>query len=153
MAHQDVRATQQEEMQQVVLQHEGVINQLPYSLCRGRGLHLKEIVQGPGGGHVMSRGANPTDAGGDAWHLLCRAPHTEPLKALELHRGKVSLRDIPLLVQHDVDAAAALQAGHGVNGDGLHASLLLPLPRRGSSRSRVRPKRLQVPRGSVRDSE
>ena len=104
-------------MQGVVLEHEGVVDQLA-DLAAGRGgLELVEGVQGLGRGHVVGGGADPADAAGDLRHVLGGPAEAEDLEAAQLGHLEVGALDVALLVQIDVDLAVAFEPGDRVDGD------------------------------------
>ena len=84
----EVRPAQDEDVQGVVLQHEGVVDQLA-DLPAGRGgLDLVEVVEGLGRGHVVRGGADAADAAGDLGHVLGRPAQAEDLEAAQLGTWK-----------------------------------------------------------------
>ena len=113
----EVGAAQHEDVQGMVFQHEGVIDQLANLAARRGGLDLVEVVQGLGGGHVMGGGANAADAAGDLRHVLGRAAKGEDLEAAQLGHLQVGALHVALVIEEDVDLAVAFEAGDGVDGD------------------------------------
>ena len=113
----EVRSAQHEEVQGVVFQHEGVIDQLANLAARRGGLDLVEIVQGLGRGHVMGGGADAADAAGDLRHVLRRPAEAEDLEAAQLGHLQVGALHVALVVEEDVDLAVAFEPGDGVDGD------------------------------------
>ena len=105
------------DVQGVVFEHEGVIDQLA-DLAAGRGgLDLVEVVQRLGGGHVMGGRADAADAAGDLRHVLRRAAEAEHLEAAQLGDLQVGALDVALVIEEDVDLAVAFEAGDRVDGD------------------------------------
>jgi hypothetical protein len=66
---------------------------------------------------VVRLGADAADAGGDARQLLDRAAFAELLEPAEFGHLKITLGDIALRVQEDIDLAVTLQSGHRVDAD------------------------------------
>ena len=123
-ADDEVGSAQDEEVQGVVFEHEGVIDQLA-NLAAGRGgLDLVEVVERLGGGHVMRGGADAADAAGDLRHVLRRAAEAEHLEAAQLGHLQVGAFHVALVVEEDVDLAVAFEAGDGVDGEAAAAVLV-----------------------------
>ena len=116
-ADDEVGAAQDEHVQRMVFEHEGVIDQLANLAAGGGGLDLVEVVQRLGRGHVMGGGANAADAAGDLRHVLRRAAEGEHLEAAQFGHLEVGALDVALVVEEDVDLAVAFEAGDGVDGD------------------------------------
>jgi hypothetical protein len=79
--HHEVRAAQEEEVQDVIFRREGVIHKLPDEFGGARRLNIEDAVNGLGGGHVVRRRADAADHLGDAGHFLGGASLGEFLKA------------------------------------------------------------------------
>ena len=116
-ADDEVRPAQHEDVQGVVFQHEGVIDQLADLAARGGGLDLVEVVERLGRGHVMRGGADAADAAGDLRHVLGGTAEAEDLEAAQFGHLEVGAFDVALVVEEDVNLAVALEAGDGVDGD------------------------------------
>ena len=116
-ADDEVGSAQHEDVQGVVFEHEGVIDQLADLPARRGGLDLVEVVQGLGGGHVMGGGADAADAAGDLRHVLRRAAEAEHLEAAQFGHLQVGAFDVALVIEEDVDLAVAFEAGDGIDGE------------------------------------
>ena len=114
-ADDEVRAAQDVDVQRVVLQHEGVIDQFADLAGGGRRLDLVEVVERLGRGHVMRRGAHAADAAGDLRHLLGRSAVAEDLEAAQLRDLQIRVLHVALVVEEDVNLAVPFEAGDGVN--------------------------------------
>ncbi len=116
-ADDEVGAAQDVDVQGVVFQHEGVIDQLADLAAAEARLDLVQVVQGLGGGHVMGGGADTADAAGDLRHVLGRSAEAEHLEAAQLGHLQVGAFDVALVVEEDVDLAVAFEAGDGIDGE------------------------------------
>ena len=121
-ADDEVGAAQHEDVQGMVFQHEGVIDQLANLAARRGGLDLVEVVQGLGRGHVMRGGANAADAAGDLRHVLRRAAKGEHLEAAQLGHLQVGPLHVALVIEEDVNLAVAFEAGDGIDGEAAAAA-------------------------------
>jgi hypothetical protein len=123
-ADDKVGSAQDEDVQGVVFEHEGVIDQLADLASRRGGLDLVEGVEGFGGGHVMRGGADTADAAGDLRHVLCRTAEGEHLEAAQFGHLQVGAFDVALVIEEDVNLAVAFEAGDGINGETAAAILV-----------------------------
>ena len=120
----EVGAAQHEDVQGMVFQHEGVIDQLANLAARRGRLDLIEGIQSLGRGHVMRGRANTADAAGDLRHVLRRAADGEHLEAAQFGHLQVGAFDVAFVVEEDVNLAVALQAGDGIDGETAPAVLV-----------------------------
>ncbi len=118
-ADHEIGGGQEEEVDVMVLDIEGIELELPDQPGGRRGFHVIEVVQGLGGGHVMGRRTYAADVGNDAGHLLGGPPQAEPLEAPELRYLPEGVLHIPLVVQEDLDLPVAFQTCNRIDGDGL----------------------------------
>lgn len=109
-------------MQRVVLDHEDAVDRLPNLLGSRRRIDAVEIVEGFRGGHVVGRGADAADPGGDLRHVL-RAV-LEPAELGDLQERAV---DRSRVVEEDVDLPVPLQTRSRVD-QALRAHRSIPPP-------------------------
>ena len=69
-ADDEVGPAEEEEVQGVVFDDEGVVEELADLPAGGRRIDMVEVVEGFGGGHVVGHRADAADAGGDLGHVL-----------------------------------------------------------------------------------
>jgi len=74
----EIGPAQEKEMQGVILNHEGVVDQLADGAGGRRRLDLIQVVQSLGGGHVMGHGTDAADARSDLWRVFDRSAHLFP---------------------------------------------------------------------------
>ena len=117
----EVGRGQDVEVDGVVGDVEGGVEQLAQLFARRRHLDVVDRVAGLGRGHVVRLGADAADARRDARHLLHGPALGELLKAAQLGDEQVGVGDVAFLVEKDVDLAVAFQAGDRVNADLLHS--------------------------------
>ena len=113
----EIRSAQDEHVQRVVLQHEGVVDQFADLPARRGGLDLVEGVERLGRGHVMGGGADAADAAGDLRHVFRGTAEAEHLEAPQLRDLQVGAFDVALVVEVDVDLAVALEPRDRIDRD------------------------------------
>jgi hypothetical protein len=97
-----IRATQEEEMQSVIFELEGVVYQFPDHLGCRSGVDMKEIIQGLGGCHVVSGGTDATDAGSDPGHFLSGPSYSKLLESAEFWNLEKGSIHIAFIIQEDL---------------------------------------------------
>ena len=112
-----VGSAEDKDMQGMVFEHEGVIDQLAELAARRGGLDLVEVVERLGGGHVVGGGADPAYSAGDLRHVLGRAAKAKHLEPAQLGHLHVSPFHVALVIQEDVNLAVALEAGDRLDED------------------------------------
>jgi hypothetical protein len=101
-ADDEIGPAEEEEMQRVVFDHEGVVEELADLPASGRRFHLVEGVEGFRRGHVMGHGADAADARGDLRHVLGAPPLGELLEAAQLRDLEVGPVDTTVGIEEDV---------------------------------------------------
>ena len=101
----------------------GRVEKLPEFFCCLRGINLVNGVNGLTRGQVMGRRSNPTDPWNDPGKFLHRSSHTEDFKSSQLRNLKVSIFNIPLVVQKNFDLSVSFQSGDRIDGYLLHGNL------------------------------
>ncbi len=113
-SYDEVRPTQGVEVQRVVCDEEGRVEQLAQLFGGGRRLNVVDRVAGLHAGHVVGFGADAADAGGDARHFLHRTAHAELLEAAQLGNLEVAVGHLAVVVEEDRDLAVPFQPGDGI---------------------------------------
>ena len=105
----EIRASQEVEVQRVVLHEERGVDQLAYLPGGGRRRHLVERIQRLGRRHVMGRGADAANARRDLRHVLRRAALRELFESAQLGHLEIGALHHSLPVQEDLDLAVAFR--------------------------------------------
>ena len=116
-ADDEIGPAEEEEMQRVVFDHEGAVEELADLPGGGRRVHLVEVVEGFRRGHVVRHGADAADARGDLRHVLGAPPLGELLEAAQLRDLEVGPVDIAVGIEEDVYPPVSLEPCHGVDED------------------------------------
>ena len=116
-ADDEIGPAEEEEVQRVVFDHEGVVEELADLPAGGRRVHLVEVVEGLRRGHVVGHRADAADARGDLRHVLDAPPLDELLEAAQLRHLEVGAVDAAVVIEEDVDPAVSLEPCHGVDED------------------------------------
>ena len=106
-ADDKVGAAQEEEMQGVILELKGVVDQLPDHPAGGRRRHVLKPHHSLGRGHVMGRGADSADSWCDAGHLFDRPADGELLETAEFGNLENGAVDVAVVIQEDFDFSVA----------------------------------------------
>src|SRR5271165_3701227 len=73
----------------------------------------------------MADGTDPANAGGDARHLVVGSAFGEFLEPAHLSHVELGACDFPTVIEMNGDLRVSFDTGHGIDGDVLHAKLLL----------------------------
>ncbi len=119
-SHDEVRASEREEVRSVVAGHERVVLQPSRELRGDRDLEPVDGVGCLGGRGVMRLGAHAADALSDQRQLLHGPSLEELLEAAKLRDDQEGRVDRARLVQVQVDAAVALEPRDGIDADPPH---------------------------------
>ena len=113
----EVRSAEEEEMQRVVLDHEGAVDELADLLGGRRRLDLVEVIEGLRRGHVVGHRTDPADTGSDLRHILGSSALGELFEAAQLRDLEVGALDVAVGVEEDVDPPVPLETCQGVDED------------------------------------
>ena len=116
-ADDEIGPAEEEEMQRVVFDHEGAVEELADLPAGGRRVHLVEVVEGLRRGHVVGHGADAADARGDLRHVLGAPSLDELLEAAQLRDLEVGPVDTAVGIEEDVYPPVSLEPCHGVDED------------------------------------
>jgi hypothetical protein len=118
-AEQQVGGAEVEERQRVRLQDLAEVHHPAQAPGGGRRLDGQDRVAGLGAGQDVRDRADAAGAGGQGRHLEHGAAAAEGLEAAELGDVEAGVLDAAVVVQADGDLGVALDAGHGIDEDGL----------------------------------
>ena len=124
--HDEVGSAQDVEVDGVVRNVEGGVEELPELFCRRRGIDVEDGVAGLRRGEVMRLGADAADAGGDVRQFFNAPALGEFLEPPKLGNDHIGVCHLSLIVEEEVDPSMSFEAGHGINSDLLHRILLIP---------------------------
>ena len=116
---QQVGRAEMEEAERVGLYDLAHVHQFAQHLRRLRNLAADDGVAGLGAGEQMADRADAAGARGDLGHLGEMPAFAELFKTAELHDVETRVVHLAPAVEMDGDLGVALDAGHGVDGDGL----------------------------------
>ena len=118
-----VGRAQDVKVDRVVGDVEGGVEQLAQLLGGGRRVNVKDGIARLGRGHVVRLRADAADARRDVGQLFHAPALGELFEPAQLGDHQVSVGDVALVVEKDVNLPVAFQPGDGINADFFHATL------------------------------